>query len=192
MAIGKSPRPCFPLHQRIWSSFIMRFISQDVSINPEIWYLPDYNQRRVRMYCESAQASRFTYVYILSATKRSPGFRAGITPRGNFQPCRSVTAGRAWDDMINATLVNIKARVQTFRTLCTLIALLAVPSVNGILFIPNHSTFTDFVNCNNLINSFKIMIREELVPCYWYNRLYKFTVEWLKSAVAQWTSWLLR
>lgn len=63
MAIGKSPRACFPLHQRIWSSFIMQFISQDVSINPEIWYLPDYNQRRVRMHRESAQASRFADVY---------------------------------------------------------------------------------------------------------------------------------
>lgn len=60
----------FHSHERYaTSSFITQFISQDVSINLEIWYLPGCNQHRT--VCIAGKESFFRCVYILSTTKRS-------------------------------------------------------------------------------------------------------------------------
>lgn len=70
------------------SSFITRFISQDVSINPEIWYLPGCNQRRAACTAK-AQASRFHDVYTFYLPLNALGFCAARNaPRANSQPGR--------------------------------------------------------------------------------------------------------
>lgn len=80
-----------PPKEMATSSFIMRFISQDVNINPEIWYLPDCNQHSARMHRENAQTSHFPDVYTfylpLNALEASASL-ACITPRRNFPAAR--------------------------------------------------------------------------------------------------------
>lgn len=69
---------CFPLKDAL--SFITQFISQNVSINPEIWYLPGCNQRRAACSAE-AQASRFSDVYTFYLPLNALSFRAASLPR---------------------------------------------------------------------------------------------------------------